>query len=42
MSTQEEREEEVLSLMRKALDPDHEYDGSDAMSHPEGDKGGDD
>lgn len=40
MSTQEEREAEVLSLMKQAKDPQNPYDGSDAMSRPEGDKGG--
>lgn len=42
MSTQEEREAEVVSLMKRALDPADQYDGSDAMSRPEGDKGGED
>lgn len=42
MTTKAEREAEVIALMKRALDPDDEYDGSDAMVRPEGDKDGDD
>jgi hypothetical protein len=31
------REAEVAALIERSKDPDDEYDGSDAMSHPEGD-----
>lgn len=36
--TQAEREAEVAALIARALDPDDEYDGGDAMAHPEGDR----
>ncbi|WP_268927545.1 hypothetical protein [Microbacterium stercoris] len=42
MATQQEREAEVLSLMKQAKDPSNPYDGSDAMSRPEGDRGEED
>ncbi|WP_260406511.1 hypothetical protein [Microbacterium sp. G2-8] len=35
------REAEVLALQKRALDPNDEYDGSDAMVRPEGDRGDD-
>ena len=38
IATQKEREAEVAALIARAQDPDDDYDGSDAMSHPEGDK----
>lgn len=39
--TEAEREAEVVALIKRARDPEDDYDGSDAMVHPDGD-GGDD
>ncbi|WP_306769931.1 hypothetical protein [Microbacterium karelineae] len=37
--SKQDREAEVLALQKRALDPDDEYDGSDAMVRPDGDRG---
>lgn len=42
MASQKQREDEVVALMKRALDPDDDYDGSDAAAHPDGDRDGDD
>lgn len=39
--TEQDREAEVVALMKRALDPSDPCDGSDAMVRPEGDKDGD-
>lgn len=38
IDAQKIREAEVAALIARAQDPDDEYDGSDTMAHPEGDK----